>query len=53
MLLSCYTYKVEMIVQVLAENLESSQLILDDRGGYVTERKTEYLDSVAVYEGKL
>lgn len=48
---ACFSYKVEMIVQVLAADEESARLQLDDKGGYVTTRKVKLMDSVPVYNG--
>jgi len=48
---TCYTYKVEMIIQVLAGDEESARNQLDDKGGYITSRKVSFLDSVPVYKG--
>jgi hypothetical protein len=48
---TCYTYKVEMIIQVLAGDEETARLQLDDKGGYITSRKVSFLDSVPVYKG--
>jgi hypothetical protein len=48
---SCFTYKVEMIIQILAADQETSRLQLDDKGGYVTSRKVTFMDSVQVYKG--
>ena len=48
---SCYSYKVEMIVQVFAENEETARMQLDDKGGYVTTRKVKLMDSVPLYNG--
>jgi hypothetical protein len=48
---SCFTYKVEMIIQILAGDEESARLQLDDKGGYVTSRKVTFMDSVQVYKG--
>lgn len=48
---TCYTYKVEMILQVLAEDEETARNQLDDKGGYITSRKVSFLDSVPVYKG--
>jgi len=47
----CYTYKVEMIVQVLADSEEKANAMLDDKGGYVTRRKVSIIDSVALHSG--
>ena len=48
---TCYTYKVEMIIQVLAADEPTARLQLDDKGGYITSRKVSFLDSVPVYKG--
>jgi len=36
---TCYTYKVEMILQVLAADETTARLQLDEKGGYITSRK--------------
>ena len=41
---SCFTYKVEMIIQILAADQETARMQLDEKGGYVTSRKVTYLD---------
>ena len=48
---SCFTYKVEMIIQILEEDQETARLQLDDKGGYVTSRKVTFMHSVQVYKG--
>ena len=48
---SCFTYKVEMIIQILAADQETARMQLDDKGGYVTSRKVTFMDSVQVYKG--
>jgi hypothetical protein len=48
---SCYTYKVEMIIQILAENETAAKAQLDEKGGYITSRKVTFMDSVQVYKG--
>lgn len=45
---SCFTYKVEMIVQVLAEDEPKALEKLNKDGGYVSSRKVKLLDSVAL-----
>ena len=47
----CFTYKVEIIIQILAADQETARMQLDEKGGYVTSRKVTYLDSVQVYKG--
>jgi len=48
---SCFTYKVEMIIQILAGDEISARSQLDEKGGYVTSRKVTFMDSVQVYKG--
>ena len=48
---SCFTYKVEMILQILADNEETARMQLDEKGGYITSRKVTFMDSVQVYKG--
>jgi len=48
---SCFTYKVEMIIQILAEDEISARLQLDDKGGYVAKRTVTFMDSLPVYKG--
>jgi hypothetical protein len=49
---NCYTYKVEMTVQVFAENLEQANARLDENGGYISSREVTLLDSNVVFTGK-
>jgi hypothetical protein len=48
---TCYTYKVEMIIQILAADEATAKSQLDDKGGYITSRKVTFMDSVQVYKG--
>ena len=48
---SCFTYKVEMIVQVLATDEESARNFLNQTGGYIVSRDTTLIDTSIVYEG--
>jgi hypothetical protein len=48
---SCFTYKVEMIIQILASDETTARNQLDDKGGYVTSRKVTFMDSIQVYKG--
>jgi hypothetical protein len=48
---SCFTYKVEMIIQILAADETTARLQLDEKGGYVTSRKVTFMDSMQVYKG--
>ena len=48
----CYTYVVTMVIQVLAENEQSAKEKLDKEGGYVTNRVTNLVDDVSLYNGE-
>ena len=47
----CYTYRVEMLVQVLAKDEPSASSQLENNGGYLTARKAILVDSVALHNG--
>ena len=47
----CYTYKVEMVIQILAEDEPSASDQLEKNGGYVTARKVILVDSVPLHNG--
>ncbi len=49
---TCYTYKVEMIVQILAEDEPKAADQLEKNGGYVTSRKVVLMDSVPLFNGE-
>ncbi len=48
---SCFTYKVEMIIQILAADEPTARAQLDEKGGYITSRKVSFMDSMQVYKG--
>jgi len=48
---SCFTYKVEMIIQILAADEVTARIQLDEKGGYVTSREVTFMDSMQVYKG--
>lgn len=47
---SCYTYKISMVVQIIAPNKEIADLKLDQDGGYVSKRTVEFTSSVLLYK---
>jgi hypothetical protein len=49
---SCFTYKVEMVVQILAEDETKASEQLEKSGGYVTSRTVTLMDSVTLFNGK-
>lgn len=46
---SCFSYKVEMIVQILAKDEKAAKEQLDKSGGYVSSRNVTLMDSVTLY----
>ena len=42
---NCYTYKVEMIIQILAKDLPTAADKLNTIGGHITSRKVELLET--------
>ena len=49
---TCYTYKVEMLIQVLAKDEPTALEQLEKSGGYVTDRQVNLMDSVSLYNGQ-
>jgi hypothetical protein len=48
----CYTYDVNMTIQVFAENLEAANHKLDAEGGYISSRTVKLVNTNTVYESK-
>jgi hypothetical protein len=48
---SCFTYKVEMVIQMLASDEKTARENLNKSGGYVTKRTVTLLDSVSLFSG--
>ena len=48
---TCYTYKVEMIIQVLAQNENQALEKLDFEGGFISKRETTLLDYTPLPNG--
>ena len=49
---TCYTYKIEMIVQILAKDQPTASRKLDTEGGYITSRKVILQDAVLLSDGE-
>ena len=49
---TCYTYKVEMLIQILAKDEPTALDQLEKSGGYVTDRQVNLMDSVSLYNGQ-
>ena len=45
----CFSYKIDMIVQILAEDEKSARELLDKNGGYVSTRTVKLMDSILLY----
>lgn len=45
----CFSYKIDMIVQVLAEDEKSARELLDKNGGHVSTRTVKLMDSILLY----
>jgi hypothetical protein len=48
---NCYTYNVEMLILILAEDEPKAAEQLEKSGGYVTTRKVTLMDSVPLFNG--
>jgi len=46
---SCYSYRVEMIIQILAKDEKTAREQLDKNGGYISSRKVNLMDVVELY----
>jgi hypothetical protein len=46
---SVFTYDVNMIVNVFAENEEEARSQLDSKGGFVSHREVELRDAIQLY----
>jgi len=45
----CYSYKVELVVQILAPDEKKAREKLDANGGHVSSRDVTLMDSVTLY----
>jgi hypothetical protein len=39
----CYTFEVTMVIQILADDESTAKTTLDDKGGYVSDRKVKLI----------
>jgi hypothetical protein len=46
---ACYSYKIDMVVHVIADSPEEAKTQLDEKGGIVTKREVELLHSEPLY----
>ena len=47
-----YTYKVDMVIQIFAEDEKTAKERLDANGGYITSRIVKLMDSIPLFNGK-
>lgn len=48
----CYSYEVNMIIQIFAEDEDSAREKLDKEGGFVSNRVVTLKDAVTLYNGE-
>ena len=44
----CYTFEVTMVVQILADDESTAKTTLDDKGGYVSDRKVKLVKTTSL-----
>ena len=44
----CYTFEVTMLIQVLADDEKTATTTLDDKGGYVSNRKVKLVKTTSL-----
>lgn len=49
---SIFSYEVKMLVHVIADSAEEARTTLDDKGGIMTKRDVEFLNSTPLYGEK-
>ena len=45
----CFSYEVTMLVHIIADNEEIAKSQLDEKGGIVTKREVNLLNTVTLY----
>lgn len=45
----CFSYEVKMLVHIIAEDAIEAKKQLDEKGGIVTKRDVELLNSIVLY----
>ena len=48
----CFSYEVVMLVHIIADNEETAQSQLDEKGGIVTKREVKLLNAQTLYGEK-
>jgi hypothetical protein len=45
----CFSYEVKMLVHIIADDQDSAKVQLDEKGGIVTKRDVELLNSIVLF----
>jgi hypothetical protein len=45
----CFSYQVNMLVHIIADNEETAKTQLDEKGGIVTKRDVKLVNTVTLY----
>lgn len=45
----CFSYQVNMLVHIIADNEETAKAQLDEKGGIVTKRDVKLVNTVTLY----
>ena len=45
----CFGYEVKMLVHIIADDQDSAKVQLDEKGGIVTKRDVELLNSIVLF----
>jgi len=45
----CFSYEVTMLVHVIADNEQTAQSQLDEKGGIVTKRDVKLVNTITLY----
>jgi hypothetical protein len=48
-LTQCFSYEVNMLVHIIADNEETAKSQLDEKGGIVTKRDVKLVNTVTLY----
>jgi hypothetical protein len=48
----CFSFKVEMLVHIIADDEETAKTQLDEKGGIVTKREVKLLNTTTLYGEK-
>ncbi len=48
----CFSFKVDMLVHIIANNEENAKSQLDEKGGIVTKREVKLVNTTELYREK-